>query len=174
MSRLDFVELGYVQRAQGLKGEVRLRLYNEASELLDSVDHLFLRGPGELPLRRVDILNGRMAGKDRVATFKGSADRTAAEALVGAVVLAKRDQLPPLGPEEYYHFELIGLSAIDDAGEPIGKLEEVYSGQSNDIYVVRGPRVGELLVPAIGEFVGSINLAEGTITILQLGSLLDE
>lgn len=174
MSRPEYVELGYVARAHGLKGDVRLKLYNEATEIFEISNHVYLIGPGEQPIRRIGVVSCRPGGSERLTRFKGTDDRNAADALVGAKVLVSRAQLPPLEPDEYYHFELIGLKAIDASGDPVGVLEDVYSGPSNDVYVIRLTGGQELLVPAIGAFVGTIDVDAGTITILNLSELLED
>jgi len=57
-------------------------------------------------------------------------------------------------------------------GEDLGELVEVMQPGANDVYVVRGPR-GEILVPAIGEVVTSIDLPAGIMVITPLAGMLD-
>lgn len=174
MSRPEYVELGYIARAHGLRGDVRIKLYNEASEIFDVVKHVYLSGPGEQPLRKIGVLSIRPGGSERLARLKGAEDRNAADALVGAKVLVAREQLPPLEPDEYYHFELIGLKVVDESGAGLGVVEDVFAGPSNDIYTVRLTDGREVLVPAIGVFIGDIDLSAGTMVLLNLPELLED
>ncbi|GIW19226.1 MAG: hypothetical protein KatS3mg064_2383 [Tepidiforma sp.] len=62
---------------------------------------------------------------------------------------------------------------VTAAGEALGTLVEVLQPGANDVYVVHGAR-GEILVPAIGQVVQSIDLAAGRMVITPLPGMLDE
>lgn len=173
MARPLWVELGYVARAQGLRGGVRVRLYNEASTLLKEVSRIRLEGPDGRPAREVAIHAVSSSGGGCVLTLEGVSDRTASEALVGAKVLVSPADLPPLEPDEFYHFDLIGMDVLNSSGEALGKLEEVFSTPANDIYVVRGA-IGELMVPAVAPYVVSIDLDAGRMIVSQVEDLIEE
>lgn len=167
------IEIGYVARSQGLHGEVRVRLYNEQSTLLDEVDSVRAEGPDGAPPRILQIESVRGGGKGLIVGFEGIADREAADRLVGAKLWVDRAQLPALEDGEYYHFELIGLKVIDEQGRALGTLEEVYDLPSNDVYVVRGKVVGELMVPALENFIGAIDMEARTLTLKNVDELLE-
>lgn len=73
---------------------------------------------------------------------------------------------------QYYHFELVGLKVITTSGEPVGVITEIITMSSNDTYVVRGTR-GEILIPAIGEVVKSIDLRNRSVVIEPIKGLLE-
>jgi 16S rRNA processing protein RimM len=54
---------------------------------------------------------------------------------------------------------------VVDAGKKnIGIVEDIMEMGGNDILVVRGKK-GEILIPAVAEFVKSVNLKEGSISV---------
>ena len=57
----------------------------------------------------------------------------------------------------YYHWQLVGLDVVDTDGNRLGKLTDVLSYPANDIYVVSNSS-DEILVPAIGEVVRSVDI----------------
>lgn len=57
--------------------------------------------------------------------------------------------LPPLPEGEYYHFQLIGLTVLDENGTKIGVLNEVLTTGANDVYLVVDEEGKEILFPAI-------------------------
>ncbi len=121
------VALAAVAGAHGIKGEVRLKLFSDS---LDSLAARTVVDVGGKPLR---LLSVRAAGKAAVARFEGIADRAAAEALRGSVVEIDRAALPPLGPGEYYHADLIGLACVDGAGQPVGTIVAVENFGAGDL-----------------------------------------
>jgi 16S rRNA processing protein RimM len=88
-------------------------------------------------------------------TVEGYHDRDTAEALRGELVSIKLEDAAPLGPGEYYHHQIIGLSVITDEGEQLGTVAEIITTGANDVYVVRG-QAGEVLLPAIQSVIRKI------------------
>lgn len=75
--------------------------------------------------------------------------------------------------DSYFLHELIGLRVLTVDGEDLGELTEVLQPGGNDVYVVTG-NGREVLIPAIGPVVQSIDLAAKRVTITPLPGLLDE
>jgi 16S rRNA processing protein RimM len=96
---------------------------------------------------------------------------TAAEALRHRRLEVPEDELHPLGEGEYYHFQILGLEVRTTTGEVLGRVEQIISTGSNDVYVVRGPR-GEVLVPAVDDVVKSVDPAAGRIEVEAVEGLL--
>ena len=78
----------------------------------------------------------------------------------------------PLPAGHYYHHQLIGLNIVTTDGEALGAVTEILPGQSNDNYVVEGPR-GQLLIPAIEDVIQSVDLERGEIVIEPIKGLLE-
>jgi 16S rRNA processing protein RimM len=77
---------------------------------------------------------------------EGVSDRTAAERLVGAEVLAPREELGEAAEGEHLWTDLEGLEVLTAAGEAVGRVTGLYATGGVDVLVVTGPR-GEKLVP---------------------------
>src|SRR5207247_9788913 len=61
-----------------------------------------------------------------VARFRGIEDRGAAERLANVRLFVPRERLPPLEADEFYHTDLIGLSAVKDDDSEIGTVVAVH------------------------------------------------
>jgi 16S rRNA processing protein RimM len=72
--------------------------------------------------------------------------------------------LPDLADDEFYWFEIEGLTVVDRTRGEIGILEDMFSTAAHDIYVVRG-RLGEILIPAVDEFVLGVDQEERRMTV---------
>ena len=53
---------------------------------------------------------------------------------------------------------------LDPGTLVIGKVSQVLNTPGHDLYVVQGPG-GEVLIPAVSEYVGEINLEEGFMVV---------
>jgi 16S rRNA processing protein RimM len=110
-----------------VKGELRLKLFSDSADSLAAHEKLYVGGAE----RR--LLAIRDGGKTAVARFDGVNDRSAAEALRGALVEVDRSALPALDEGEYYHADLIGLPALDREGGSIGTVVSVENYGAGDL-----------------------------------------
>ena len=127
------VTLAAIAGAHGVRGEVRLKLFGEGAEALRAFS-VFDAGGAKLTLTSV-----RPANQGAVATFAEVTDRSAAEALRGTVLTVPRSALPPLGPGEYYHHDLIGLPCVSTDGRAIGHVAAVENFGAGDILEIEKP-----------------------------------
>ena len=135
------IALAAVAGAQGVKGELRLKLFSDSIESLSRHGMLYVGGVE----RR--LLAVRDSGKTAVARFEGISDRSAAEALRGSLVEVDRATLPALEEGEYYHADLIGLEAIDRDGNRIGTVAAVENYGAGDLLEVELPDGKRSLIP---------------------------
>lgn len=164
--------VGEIAGAHGVRGLLRVRTYNDTSELLASLGVIELADEaGQVETRRVV----RAAPHGRgvwLVELEGVADRTTAEAFAGRRIVVAPEALPPLESGEFYHHELEGFVVETTAGTPIGRIERTFSTGLNDVWVVRdGPR--EHLVPAIADVVDTIDRAGRRVVIVPMDGLLD-
>ncbi len=139
---MALVRLGKVVRAVGLHGHLGVAGTEGALAELKAI--ALRRGEGEPEVR--EVVDARRQGRLWVVKVDGVVDRTAAEACVGAEVLAERAALGDAGEGRYYWADLEGLPVFTASGEAIGKVTGLYETGAADVLVVNGER-GEKLVP---------------------------
>jgi 16S rRNA processing protein RimM len=135
------IALAAVAGAQGVKGELRLKLFSDSIENLSRHDMLYVGGVE----RR--LLAVRDSGKTAVARFEGISDRSAAEALRGSLVEVDRATLPQLEEGEYYHADLIGLEAIGRDGNRVGTVAAIENYGAGDLLEIEQPDGRKSLIP---------------------------
>lgn len=150
------IELGRVSGLHGVLGWVRVHSDTEPRERILEYRPWLLRIDDRWQSREVET--GRIHGKGLIAKLRGCEDRDSAAALVAATIAVRRDQLPALGPEEYYWADLIGIEVVTGDGESLGRVDRLLETGANDVLVVVGDR--ERLIPYLpGRAVQSVDLA---------------
>ena len=124
------VALAAVAGAHGIGGELRLKLF--ADDLASFTKGAAMLVGGQ-PMRLLGI---KGTTKAPIVRFEGIPDRTAAEALRGTLVEIERAALPPLDTGEYYLADLIGLTCVDGAGNPLGTVSGVENFGASDLLEV--------------------------------------
>ena len=88
-------------------------------------------------------------------------------------ILITREDAVPLGPDENFIVDLIGLKVATDEGEELGTLKDVLQTGANDVYVVEMTDGKELLLPAIKQCILNVDLEQQTMTVHVLDGLMD-
>ena len=158
-----FVAIGKIGRAKGLKGELRLDLFNPTSDLLNSIEKVRV-GFDEESAQELSLENARTEGSRTIIRFANIATRDEASALTGSLVYASRSDFPALKSGEYYCSDLIGFEVQRETGEILGTLQQIMPTVSNDIYVLNGP-AGEVLIPVTNDVGIRVNIESKTIVV---------
>jgi len=163
--------VGRILGAHGIRGDVLVRRFGEAAEVLDRGRALRLERAGhEMTLV---VASSRPHKGVWLVTFEGVPDRNAAQALAGSVLTVDESELPPLEEGVYYHFELVGLEVVTDSGIVLGKVTGILETGANDILEVRGPK-GEVLLPMIEPVLKEVDRDAGRIVVHLLPGLIEE
>jgi 16S rRNA processing protein RimM len=162
-----FVLIGKIGGVHGIRGNLKLISYAESPDIFET-DRPFLviDARGESNRHTIDWV--RPHGRGLIMAFRDVQDRDGAEALLQAEIFIKKSDLPELEADTYYWFELIGLSVEDLGGRFLGRISSVMETGSNDVYVVKDEDRGasyEVLVPALGSVIRSVNLEKGVMTV---------
>lgn len=151
--------IGEIVAAQGLRGDVRMRILTHFPERILHLKQIFLGDEPQPRRLRATQIKGNVA----ILSLEGVSSREAAEELRGVPVRIALDQAAPLAEDEYFYYQLIGLPVYDEAGTMLGQLAEILETGANDVYVVRGGPGGEILLPAIKSVILRIDLEQGRI-----------
>ncbi len=155
--------LGVVIGAQGLGGEVKVKTFTVEPERLAAYGPL-----GTTEGRTLQVAHVRTLKPDTaLVRFEGVDDRSAAEALKNVELFVARDALPDPAAEEFYHADLIGLRAQDAEGRQIGVIRAIHNYGAGDVLELARDGGGTLLLPFSREFVPTIDIADGFVTVAE-------
>lgn len=130
-----WVALAQVSKPHGVRGEVKLRVYNLESDLLLELDEVLVRFPsGEA--HEVSVDASRKVPGGILLKLYSVDDCDRAESLRNAEICAKRSDFPALEPGEFYACDVVGLDAYVE-GTKVGCVDDFVSYPSVDIFVVR-------------------------------------
>ncbi len=160
MAKTDIICVGAFSGAYGVNGEVRLKSF--CADPVAIADYSPLTDQAEK--RRFSITLSRSINNALVAKVEGITSKEAADALKGLRLFAKRDQLPALPNDEFYHTDLIGLTVLDTGGNTLGTVHGVQNHGASDLLEikVKGDSA-TILLPFTNEIVPTIDLSAGRI-----------
>jgi 16S rRNA processing protein RimM len=109
-------------------------------------------------------VSGKRQGKHVIAELQDICNRDQAEALAGAEILIRKNQLPQLGTGDFYWSQLIGLRVQNLEGVELGEVDHLIETGANDVLVVRGDR--ERLIPYVmDDIIKAVDLDQHQVTV---------
>jgi 16S rRNA processing protein RimM len=153
--------LAAVMGAQGLKGEVKAKIFTAAPDALPRYGKLHA---SDGRIFTITAFRPTKPG-EAVIAFAEVRDRGAAEALKGAELFVDREALPAPDEDEFYHADLIGLEARDAEGRVLGKVLGVHNFGASDVIELVRPDGDSVHLAFTRETVPVINIADGFLVV---------
>ncbi|MEX0343400.1 MAG: ribosome maturation factor RimM [Rhizobiaceae bacterium] len=156
------VVLGVGGAPHGIKGELRIKTFTD--------DPLAIGNYGPLTGsdgKSYEVTSVRPAKNVVVARLRGVTSREAAEALNGVEFSVSREVLgdDELDDDEFFHADLIGLTAIDEDANRYGKVMAVHNFGGGDMLELTDGGRTSVLIPFSEAAVPIIDIEGGTITV---------
>lgn len=168
----DYLQIGEIVNTHGVKGEVKVIPLTDNQERFNDLRQVCLDMDGNLEKL---VIEGIKHFKNTVILkLKGIDTVEAAEAIKGLFLLVDRKNAVKLPDDSYFICDIIGSEVQDMAGASYGKLTEVLSTGSNDVYVVKNEDGREILLPALKSVIREVNIETGVIKVVIPEGLLED
>ena len=178
MADADWVIVGRIRRAHGIRGELVVEPITDAPDaIFASGRRVFVcdaAGEALTELPPLEIVRTRPFKDGLLVTFEGIADRNEAERWRERHLLVPGDELPPLGEDEVYIHDLLGLHVQRGSGETVGTVVEVYELPQGLVLEIDRGTTATVLVPFHESMVERVDVAAKLIVMNPPDGLLDE
>ena len=157
---------------QGLRGEIRVKSFTGEASAIGAYGALT-----DATRSRAFAFERLRALKDDMLVVKlmGVDTCEAAAALTGIEIFARRDQLPPPKPGEFYYDDLVGLEAVTPEGQRLGRVAALINYGAGDILEIVLEGGGEeLLLPFTQAVARVVDFVAGRILIEPPHEIGDE
>ena len=167
----DMLRVGVISSTHGVRGEVKVCPTTDDPARFEELETVLLdTGKEKLEL---EIAGVKFFKNMVILKFKGYDSINDVERYRGKDLWITREQAVPLGEDENFVADLIGLAVVTDGGETLGTMKDVMFTGANDVYVVERENGKELLLPAIKDCILDVDLENGVMTVHVLDGLLD-
>ncbi|MGB0680169.1 MAG: ribosome maturation factor RimM [Polyangiales bacterium] len=158
--------LGWLGRAHGLRGELRLR--PDADDGLPVMPPLAcqLRWP-DGRVQQAEWCGLRGSATAPIVAFSGVDSREAAQPLQGAQLCVARAVLPPPSPEACFLTDLLGLE-VHQGDAHVGTVVDSCTYPSVDVLCIEQPGGGRLELPLLPRYVLAVDFDAGCITVAHV------
>ncbi len=164
--------IGKIINTHGIKGEVKVKQITDFPERFKIGETVYISQQNDSYLA-LKIDGSRMHKDYYLLRFEGYSSINDVEHLKGAELKIKEDQQKMLEEHEYYYHQIIGCHVVTIDGEELGVIDSILSPGANDVWVVRGNKNKEFLIPYIEPVVKDIDIDEKLIKIELIEGLLE-
>lgn len=171
MDWASMVQVGLVVRPHGLRGQVVIAPDTDFGDERFAVGAQVWRKSGGNPMA-LTVTDSHPQSDRWVVAFEGVTSVEEAEALRGVELRIPEQSRMPLGPDEYYLYDLVGCQVRTGAGVEVGLVKAVYTGAGGALLGV--DRDGaEVLVPLVKAMCPEIDVVGRRIVVDPPEGLLD-
>lgn len=159
---MSYIKIGIIVNTHGLKGEVKVKNFTDEPERFEELDYLYidsLKGMEKLYIESVRYMKSLA-----VLKFENYDHINEIEAYKGSNLYIEPSQLRELPEDTFHIFDLIGLS-VKENDKYIGKIVDINQNAYQDIYLVEKTDGKTIQIPAVKNFVKSIDLAKGIVEV---------
>ena len=165
------LQAGVITSTHGIRREVKVFPTTDDAQYFRELKKVYLdTGKEQIPL---EIEHVKFFKQFAILKFKGIDNINDIEKYKGKSLMIDREDASPLGEDEYYIGDMIGMDVYtDEPAEHFGVLRDVLETGANDVYIIDSDRHGEVLVPAIRQCILRVDTEKNEMHIHLMEGLL--
>ena len=163
----ELIDVAQITNTHGLRGEVKIMPRTDYPEFFEEISGVYLEDNSYLKITGIKYQKNMV-----ILKFKGINSVEEAETLRNKILYVQKTIFDDLPDGTYLIADIIGLEVLE-GDISYGKITDVFSTGSNDVYVVDKPGHKQLLIPALKNVIEDININEGYMKVKLPEGLID-
>ena len=131
----DLLQVGVITTTHGIRGEVKVYPTTDDVHRFEELESVLLDTGKEY--RELKIKSVKYFKQYAILKFKGIDNINDIEKYKGKSLFVTRENAQPLGEDEYYIADLIGMEVYLEDGSHFGKLKDVMETGANYVYIIK-------------------------------------
>jgi 16S rRNA processing protein RimM len=160
----DYYLIAEIKTVFNADGYLRIKSFSDFPERFFLLDKVFINIYGDF--REFTVENVESIEDSFVLKFKNFDSDEETEFLIGSMVYIKQNELVELEDDTYFIHDLLDCKVFYNE-KFFGKIVNVLSLSSNDVYVTEDESGIERLIPAVSEFIDKVDVGNKTILLRQ-------
>ena len=165
----QFLQVGVISSTHGIRGEVKVFPTTDDAARFKKLKKVLLdTGKERLEL---EVQSVKFFKQFVILKFKGIDNINDIQKYKGKSLLVPREDAVPLGDDEYYIADLIGMEVFA-GNERFGVIKDVMETGANEVYIIDSDKHGEVLVPAIRQCILDVDVENKKMQIRLMDGLI--
>lgn len=159
----QLLEIGQIVNTYGIKGFVKVVPYTDDITRFEQLKTVYVDTKSSLEECIIEEI--KYSKNVVLLKFKGMDDINIVEKYRNCYIKIDRKNAVKLPKDTYFIADLIGLEVYSDEQILLGKIDDIFSTGSNDVYVVKNELGKQILLPAIKDVIKSIDIEQGKVFV---------
>ncbi len=167
----DYLEIGQIVNTYGIKGFLKVVPFTDDITRFKKLKSVYIDIKGNL--KEFTIEEVKYSKNMVLLKFKEIPDINEAEKYRNYYIKISRDNAIKLPKDTYFIADLIGLDVYDqNSNNLLGKVDDIFSTGSNDVYVIKDELGKQILLPATQEVIKLVDIENGKIFVNLIKGLI--
>jgi 16S rRNA processing protein RimM len=167
---INYLKVGQIVNTHGVRGEVKVYPLTDDLKRFDKLKFIFIKS-GE-QYKKVQVLGVKYVKAMAILKLSGIESMNDAEKYRDMYIYIDRENAIKLPEDTYFIADLIGINVVNGCGEPLGKITNVFSTGSNDVYEIKPETGKSFLIPAIGDVIKDVDITNRKMVVELLEGLI--
>ncbi len=164
-----FVTVGRLGRTRGVRGEMYVIPETDFPGRFLEMSEIFIRGKDSWKKVRLD--SARLISGRPVIKLEGIESPEEAARFTNREIGVPKEEIVKLPEGAYWIHDLVGCEVLTESGDRLGEITSVEKYPANDVYTIRMTDGKEMVIAAVKQFIKSVDIEAGKITIDKAGLL---
>ena len=156
---METIEFGKIVNTHGLKGEVKVYSYTDNEKKILKLKKVYIRG------KEYKVESMKLQKQMFLMKLQGIDNIDQTKFLMNEMCFREVEKNESNDDEGYFIKDLVGMEVVDESGNTIGTLKEVFRTGANDVYEVVDKDNKSIYLPAIKKVIKSIDISSRKMTV---------
>jgi 16S rRNA processing protein RimM len=167
---VDFVKIGQITSAHGIKGEVKVYPLTDNIKRYSKLKFVFLKTKEEYV--KVEVRGVKYFKEFVILGLANIESMNDALKYKNEYIYIDKENVVKLPRDSYFISDLIDMEVTTSEGEYLGKIINVFSTGSNDVYEIKSVFGKSILIPAIKDVILEVDVENKRMLIKLLEGLV--
>ena len=170
MNNKNLVSIGLIVKHHGLRGDLKVFLYNEDSETLVSGITIWVKDKNDFTSFNIESIKG--AKSKFLIKIKDLNNRESCSFLLKKEIYVSRFDFPDINEDEFYINDVIGFNVQDHTGKAYGFLKDILLISGKEILLVEYHEK-EIMIPNVESFVRLFDFENKIVIINNIEQFIE-
>ncbi len=166
----EYLEIGQIVNTNGLKGLLKIKPLTDNITRFEALETVYIQKSGGLIEKKIEEV--KYLKNMVLLKLEGINDINEAEKYKNMYLKIKREDAEPMPENSYLIVDMLKCDVYTEENELIGKMVDIFSTGSNDVYVVKNSEGKEILLPAIKDVIKKVDILNKKIIINLMDGLI--
>lgn len=166
----EYLEIGQIVNTNGLKGMLKIKPFTDDITMFENLEIIYIQKGQELIAKNIEEV--KYVKNMVLLKLEGIDNIEEAEKYRNMYIKIDKEDIGDIPEDSYLVVDMLKCNVYTEENEMLGKMVDILSTGSNDVYVVKTAEGKEVLLPAIKDVIKEIDIKNKKIIVSLMDGLI--